>query len=99
MTADATVPSCALERPATLDAARMVTAARTLLDGSPERVWSAFDPINGYAQPLAGHRPGRLPGSLVHPIALRKPGVGGIQLPTSVGRPMSRPAVARTVGA
>ena len=29
----------------------MVTAARTLLDGSPERVWSAFDPINGYAQP------------------------------------------------
>lgn len=77
----------------------MVTAARTLLDGSPERMWSAFDPINGYAQPLAGHRPGRLPGSLVHPIVLRKPGVGGIQLPTSVGRPMSRPAVARTVGA
>ena len=77
----------------------MVTAARILLDGSPERVWSAFDPINGYAQSLAGHRPGRLLASLVHPIALRKPGVGGIRLPTSVGRPMSRPAVACTVGA
>ena len=66
----------------------MVTAARTLLDGSPERVWSAFDPINGYAQPLAGHRPGRLPGSLVHPIALRKPGgsdsASDIRRPTDV---------------
>ena len=41
--------SCALERPPTLDAPRMTEAARTMLSGPTEQVWSKFDPNNAYA--------------------------------------------------